>query len=181
VAILATAVALVGASILLVAGLEKARDPASTTSTLRQLGLPAVLANVGMLVIPAELAVALGLVFRPDSGVTQAGVVLLAGAFAVAGLLALRRDEPVRCTCFGSGRSGYLGSSQLLALVPWVGGAAFLHVATLTPPSPSRGAAMLAGAGLTMAAVRLIPLLGAWREARGDRLSARETYLWLHR
>jgi hypothetical protein len=38
VAILATTVALVGASILLWAGLEKARDPASTASTLRQLG-----------------------------------------------------------------------------------------------------------------------------------------------
>lgn len=180
-AILATAVALVGASILLVAGLEKARDPASTASTLRQLGLSATLANVGVLIIPAELAVAVGLLFRPDSAVTQGGVVLLAGAFAVAGLLALRREEPVRCTCFGSGRSGTLGTNQLLALVPWVAGAAFLQVADLAPPSPSRGAAMLAGVGLTMAGVRLIPLLGAWREARGDRLSARETYLWLHR
>jgi hypothetical protein len=181
VAILATAVALGGASLLLWAGLEKARDPASTASTLRQLGLSATLANVGVLIIPAELAVALGLVFRPDSTVTQAGAILLAGAFAVAGLLALRRDEPVRCTCFGSRRSGYLGANQLVALVPWAGGAAFLHVADLTPPSPSRGAAMLAGVGLTMAGARLIPLLGAWREARSDRLSARETYLWLHR
>jgi hypothetical protein len=181
VAILATTVALVGASILLWAGLEKARDPASTASTLRQLGVPARLANAAGLIIAAELAVALGLVFRPDSAVTQGGVVLLAGGFALAGLVALRRDEPVRCTCFGSGRDGYLGTNQVFALVPWVGGAAFLHVADLAPPSPSRGAAMLAAIGLAMAGVRLIPVLGAWREARGDRRSARETYLWLQR
>lgn len=180
-AILGTTVALVGASILLWAGLEKARDPASTASTLRQLGAPARLANAAVLIIPAELAVALGLVFRPDSAVTLGGVVLLAGAFALAGLLALRRDEPVRCSCFGSGWGGYLGRNQVLGLVPWVGGAAFLHVVDLAAPSPSRGAAMLAGVGLTMAGVRLVPVLGAWREARGDRLSARGTYLWLRR
>ena len=180
-AILGTTVALVGASILLWAGLEKARDPASTASTLRQLGASARLANAAVLIIPAELAVALGLVFRPDSAVTLGGVVLLAGAFALAGLLALRRDEPVRCSCFGSGWGGYLGRNQVLGLVPWVGGAAFLHVVDLAAPSPSRGAAMLAGVGLTMAGVRLVPVLGAWREARGDRLSARETYLWLRR
>jgi hypothetical protein len=113
--------------------------------------------------------------------VTQGGVVLLAGAFALAGLLALRRDEPVRCTCFGSGRNGYLGANQVLAFVPWVGGAMFLYVTDVTPPSPPHGAAMLAGVGLAMAGVRLIPVLGAWREARGDRRSAREMYLWLHR
>ena len=180
-AILGTTVALVGASILLWAGLEKARDPASTASTLRQLGAPARLANAAVLIIPAELAVALGLVFRPDSAVTLGGVVLLAGAFALAGLLALRRDEPVRCSCFGSGWGGYLGRNQVLGLVPWGGGAAFLHVVDLAAPSPSRGAAMLAGVGLSMAGVRLVPVLGAWREARGDRLSARETYLWLRR
>lgn len=180
-AILGTMVALVGASILLWAGLEKARDPGSTVSTIRQLGVPARLAKAAGLVIAAELTVALGLVFRPDSAVTLGGVVLLAGAFALAGLLALRRDEPVRCGCFGSGRGGYLGRNQVLALVPWVGGAAFLYVVDLAPPSPSRAAAMLAGVGLAMAAVRLLPLPGAWREARGDRRSARETYLWLRR
>lgn len=180
-AILATTVALVGASILLWAALEKARDPGATVSTVRQLGAPAGLANAAVLIIPAELTVALGLVFRPDSAVTQAGVVLLAGAFAFAGLLALRRDEPVRCSCFGAGRGGHLGANQVLALVPWVGGAAFLHVAHLVAPSPSRGATMLAGVGLVMASLRLVPVLRAWREARGDRRSARETYLWLQR
>ena len=180
-AILATTVALVGASILLWAALEKARDPGATVSTVRQLGAPAGLANAAVLIIPAELTVALGLVFRPDSAVTQAGVVLLAGAFAFAGLLALRRDQPVHCSCFGAGRGGHLGANQVLALVPWVGVAAFLHVAPLVAPSPSRGATKLAGVGLVMASVRLVPVLRAWREARGDRRSARETYLWLQR
>jgi len=49
------------------------------------------------------------------------------------------------------------------------------------PPSASRGAALLAGVAVTMAGLRLVPLLGAWREARGDRRSATETYVWARR
>ena len=178
----ATTVALLGASILLWAGLEKARDPGSTVSTLRELGAPTALARVGgFVLILAELVIAVGLVFWPDSVWIQAGVVVLAGAFAVAGLLALRRGELIRCSCFGSARRGYLGANQIKALVPWLGGVAILRVAEVEAPSPSRGAAMLCGIALTMACVRLVPVLGAWREARGDRRAAVETYVWAHR
>jgi methylamine utilization protein MauE len=181
VAMFATTIALMGAAILLWAGLEKARDPGSTVSTLLQLGVPARLARAAGLLIVAELAVGLGLVFRPDSAWTQVGVVVLAGAFAGAGLLALRRGERIRCACFGSGRRGYLGANQIKALVPWVGGAAILRVGDVERPSPSRGAELLAGIALTMAGLRLVPLVGAWREARGDRRSAIETYVWARR
>lgn len=177
----ATLIALMGASILLWAGLEKARDPGSTVSTLRQLGVPAGPARASWLLIPAELAVGLGLVFRPDAVWIQLGVVVLAGAFAIAGLIALRRGVQIHCACFGSTRRGYLGTNQIIALVPWVGGAAILRVADVEPPSLSRGSTMLAGVALTMAGVRLVPLLGAWREARGDRRSALETYVWARR
>ena len=180
VSILATLIALVGASILLWAALEKARNPRATASTLRQLSVPAGLAGAA-LVIAAELAVGLGLVLRPDSVWTQSAVVALAGAFALAGLIALRRDAAIRCTCFGPGGGGYLGASQVVAFVPWAGGAAVLSVSGVTPPSPSHAAAMLAGVALTMSGLRLVPVLGVWWEARGDRLSARETYVWLHR
>ena len=176
----ATSVALVGAGVLLWAALEKARDLGAAASTLRQLGVPGRATVPAALVVLAELTVALALVFRPDLLWTQAGVMLLAAAFAVAGLLALRRDEPVRCTCFGAGRRGYLGTRQIAALVPWAAGAAFLNVAAATP-GPSEAATLFAGLALALATVRFLPVLGAWREARGDRRSARETYVWLRR
>lgn len=181
VATLATAVAAVGASILLWAGLEKAREPGATVSMLRHLGVPPILARAAGLVIVVEFTLGLGLVFRPDSLVTQGGVVVLGAAFALAGLLALRRDEPIRCTCFGPGRHGYLGVAQIAALVPWVGAAAILNAADLSRPSPSEAASILAVVALAMTGLRLIPVLGASWEARGDRRAAGETYLWLHR
>lgn len=177
----ATLIALTGASILLWAGLDKARDPGSTVSTLRQLGVPAGPARAAWLLILAELAVGLGLVFRPDAVWAQLGVVVLAGAFAIAGFIAIRRGVQIHCACFGSTRRGYLGTNQIIALVPWAGGAAILRVTDMEPPSPSQGSTMLAGLAVTMAGVRLVPLLGAWREARGDRRSAMETYVWARR
>jgi hypothetical protein len=180
VATVALTVAAVGASILFWAALEKARDPQMTVSTLQQLGFPAGLAKAAWLLILVELAVALGLVFRPDSIVTQGGVVVLAGTFASAGLLALRLEKRVRCTCFGLGAHGHLGLNQVAALIPWAGAAAFLNAADVASPSPSQGIGTLATIALTMATLRLVGLFGPWRQARGDRQSARETYVWLH-
>jgi hypothetical protein len=178
---IATTVALLGAFVLLWAGLEKARDPGAPASTLRALGVPPRLAALGVLIIPTELAIGVALVFRPDSAWTQGGVLVLAGAFAVAGLLALRGDQQIRCACFGSGRGGYLGADQVLALMAWIAGVAILNVADAGHPAASQASALLAGVAVTMAAVRLMPVVGAWHEARGDRRSAVETYRWLHR
>jgi hypothetical protein len=178
---IATAIALAGSAILLWAGLEKARDLGSTAAMLRQLGVPTRLARAAGLLVLAELAVALGLVFRPDSRWVVLGVVVLAVAFAWAGLVALRRGELIRCSCFGSARRAYLGTTQIKALGPWLGGAAFLAVAGVERPSPSEGATRLAVIALAMASLRMVPLLRGWREARGDRRSAREMYVWLHR
>ena len=178
---LATTVALVGAFVLLWAGLEKARDPGAPASTLRALGVPPRLAALGVLVIPTELAIGVALVFRPDSAWTQGGVLVLAGAFAFAGLLALRRDEQIRCACFASGRGGYLGANQVLGLVAWITGVVIVNVANADQPAASQASALLAGVAVTMAGVHLVPVVGAWHEARGDRRSAQETYRWLHR
>jgi hypothetical protein len=177
----AAIVALFGASVLLWAGLEKARNPAATVSTLRQLGVPTALANAAGLVVAAEVAVALALVFRPGSGWTHAAVAGLAGAFALAGVVALRKEERIRCTCFGSGTGGYLGTSQIAALVPWLGGVAFLSAADPPDPSAARAASTLAAIALAMALLRLGSLASAWREARADRVTARETYRWARR
>jgi hypothetical protein len=178
---LATVVAAVAGSILLWAALEKARHPGGLAATLRHLGVPSTLVRAAGLVIAVELGVGLGLVFRPDSLLTQGGVVVVASAFAVAGLLALRRDEPVPCTCFGPGSPGYLGVNQIAALVPWVGAAAILNAADVARPAPSEGASILAVVALAMAGLRLVRVLDVSREARADRRSARETYAWLQR
>ena len=110
---------------------------------------------------------------------TLAGVALLASAFAVGGLIALRRHEAILCNCLGSGRGGYLGRRQLAALPVWLAAVALVWQGRQTPPPPSDGAAFLAALGLSLAAIRAFETLGAWREASGDRRSAAEMYGWL--
>lgn len=180
-ATVASAVALVAAAIFLWAALEKLRDLPSTAATLRELGLGSIGGAAAPTLVVAELAVAGGLFVRPDWGVTQAGVALLACSFAVAGAIALRSGRRIRCTCFGPGGAGTLGVIQIIALLPWLGGVAFLRLAEVTRPTPSDAAAMFAAVGLAIASGRVVPVARAWREARGDRLSARETYVWLRR
>ncbi len=126
----------------------------------------------------AELAVAAAVLFRPDAAVTHLAIAALAVTFAVAGLLALRRDEPIRCNCFGAG-SGTLGKTQLLALVPWLAGAAVLRAGFTEPPALPIAATWLTAISLALAAMRLVAVRKAWVEARDDRRSAEEMYAWL--
>lgn len=174
-------VALVGASVLLWAALEKARDPKLITSALRQLGFGALAAPAAVLVIVVELAVGAALVLRPDLRATQVGVLVLAGAFALAGLVALRRELPIPCGCFGSAGSGDLGVNQLLAFVAWAGAVALISRSETRALSQSERIDMLAVVVVGIAALRVVTIFGGWRQARGDRVSARETYTWLHR
>lgn len=177
--VLSAAAAVAMAGVLLWAGLEKARDLGPVAATLRQLGLRGAASRpLAASVATAEVGVALALLFRPDSGWTQGGVVALALAFAAAGALALGRGEPIHCACFG-GRGGKLGLGQVVALVPWLAAAALLALAA-EPPSAVAGAGRLAAVGLALASWRAVAVWDAWREARGDRLSAEEMYVWLH-
>lgn len=176
---LATTVALVMAAVLLWAGLEKARSLTPTASTLHQLGVPESFAKSGALfLLIAESAVALGLILRPGSAEILTGVVVLAGAFALGGLIALGRDEPILCNCFGAGGSGYLGRSQLVALPFWLAGALLLWLARPAPSSMSEAAVSFAVIGLAIAALRGFTALGGWKEARGDRRSFEERSVW---
>jgi DoxX len=178
--IVTTSVALAMAAVLLWAGLEKARRPSSLASTLRELGLPRP-QTVAALVIAAELLVALGLIVWSDSLVTVAGVVALATVFALAGLVAVLQDRTVRCGCFGPFDGGSLGRSQVAALPLWLAGASILW---LYPPPPSSSvppAVSFAVVGLMLAAARSVDVLRAWHEARGDRRSAQEMFVWLRR
>jgi hypothetical protein len=179
VTIIAIAVTLIMAGVLLRAAVEKVRDLRPTAATMRALGVPDGLASVAAAsVTAAELSVAAAVLFRPDATPTHLGIVALAAAFALAGLLALRRDEPIRCNCFGPG-SGDLGKTQLLALAPWLGGVAVLRLGFAEAPDLSRSALCFAATSLSLVAIRLLAVRKAWLEARGDRRSAQEMYAWL--
>lgn len=178
--LLPTAAALTIAAVLLWAALEKARNPAPTAAAIRSLGLPRRIAwPAALLVTAAEIVVAVAALFRPDAALTHAGIVLLAGLFALAGLIALRLEEPIHCSCLGPGGKGYLGVAQLIGFPLWLAGAAALRFGIAEAPPLSTGAACFAALSLSIAGIRGI---GVWRarlEARGDRRSAQEMYVWL--
>jgi len=166
------------AGVLLWAALGKVRDLAPLASTIRKLGAPQPLARPAAgFVTSAELAVAVALLFRPDSLITQFGVLALAGLFALAGLRALALHERIPCSCFCSGDD--LGIRQLLAMLVWIGGMALVHFGVRQPPSAAVGAASFAVIALGIAAVRTVALWKSGMEARGDRRSAERTYIWL--
>jgi hypothetical protein len=181
----AVTIALVGAAlamatVLLWAGLEKSRNLALIAATVKEIGFSSALAfPVALLIAIAEIAIALALLFRPDSTVTHASVVLLAGLFALVGLIAMRSGKQIRCHCFGARGNGQLGKSQLIALIGWLAGVALLRLGGLEAPAFSIAVVYLAATCLVIASVRAVAILKALLEARGDRVSAQEMYRWL--
>ena len=177
----AMSAAVVMAALLLRAGVEKSADLPATASTIAALGIPAEWADRAAGVVALlEVGTALGVLFAPGSGWTLAGVAALAGAFAVAGLVAVLRKRRIRCNCSGPGAAGaYLGPAQILALPAWAGAALFMYYGVREALPLATGALLLAAAGLAIATLKAAALWQAVREARGDRLSAQEMYLWL--
>jgi hypothetical protein len=172
---LATGVVLIISAVLFVAALEKARAPALTAATFRGLGVADALAWPATRVLTlAECGTAIAVLFAPASMLTHAAIMVLAVAFAVAGVLALRSGEPLRCSCFGAG-GGYLGWRQVVALVPWLMGVAVLHSAI---PNAD-GSLLFALVALFILAARSVSLVKEVVDAQGDRKSAQEMLLWL--
>ena len=172
-------VAMVMAAVLLCAGLAKFTNLGGIAATLQALGVPATWSQRASGLVPfSEVLTALGVLFAPHSPWTLVAVVALGGAFALAGLVAALRKEQIRCNCF-SAAGGYLGLTQILALPAWVGGALILHYGIPSPLPPATGASLLAAAGLAIATLKAVALWKVVLEARGDRLSAEEMYVWL--
>jgi hypothetical protein len=176
-------VALVMAAVLLWAGLAKFTDLVGFASTLQALGAPATWSHrLSGLVPLLEVLTGLGVLFAPHWRWTLVAVVALGGAFALAGLVAVLRKQRIRCNCFGSkATGGYLGLTQVLALPAWVGGVSILYYGFPTPLPLAAGASLLAASGLAIATLKAVALRKVVSEARGDRLSAEEMYLWLPR
>ncbi len=179
--ILALATRVAMASILLWAGVEKARAPSTVVSVARRVGVPGGLARVGVAIVTVlELATGMALLLAPHAPATIAGVTVLALLFAAAGLAALRRGERIRCGCFGPQSDASLGAAQVAMLPLWIIGAAIVGMSepSANDPQPSFLFAVVA---LTMAALRGGSALRSARLARADRRSAREMLIWLSR
>jgi hypothetical protein len=177
--VLSIVAALTMAGVLLWAGLAKAANLEPMTATALALGLPRGIARPAALAVTAaEIVVAVALLFRPGSSATQIGIVVLAGLFALAGLIALRRDEPIACHCFGAGGK-HLGATQMIAFLPWLAGAGILRTGSGETPPAAAAAARFAALALTLAAIKGVGVWRARRAARGDRRSAQEMYAWL--
>lgn len=173
-------VALGTAVVLLWAGLEKARRPGSTASTLRELGVSHRWAGPAALsLVVVELVVALSLVVRPGGTVSFVGVVLLGTIFALAGLAGVRRDERIRCGCFGPGHDHVLGWKQVAALPLWIGAAVLARTWAPDAIPAAEAALSLCAAGLLVATPRVGILVRELVKARGDRISSNRMRPWL--
>lgn len=169
-------VAMTMSAVLLWGGLEKLRNLRPTSQMLRALGVPDRFSEFSsVFVVISEIGTAIALLFAPEEIPTQVGVVALASAFATAGGLAITRKKTIRCSCFGS-TGGYLGKTQIVALIPWFTGVYILSIGINEPTSFGTGVMNFAAVTLAMAAMRCVTLARAWRVARGDRLAAMEMF-----
>ena len=153
------------------AGLSKAIGLQDFRSTLGRLGInDARTKPVALGVVAAELLAAAGLLISPAQTWPRMLVAALAIAFALAGLTALRTEEPIDCNCFGNLRQGFLGWRQVVLLPCW------LLLATLaqwSPPtwSARQGLVALTSLALAVAYWQVLRAVPAWRALRGDRLA----------
>jgi hypothetical protein len=170
--LLATLVSLGMAGLLLWAGAEKLRDLDPITKVVIHLGLPRRAALPAALALAlTEVGVAVGLVGCPGSYLVVGGVTGLATLFAVAGWLALRSGERIRCNCLGSTGAGYLGRAQIVALPAWMGGSVLLLAAALVTRPMKETTLLVAVLTTVLALLRAPRALRALLMARGDRLA----------
>jgi hypothetical protein len=178
--LLVSALTLAMAGIFLGAAAQKVLDLGRFFSTLEQLGFSALAARrVAPMLVLAEVLASLGLIFQRESVFTFTLVIALSSSFAAAGLIAIIRKRQIKCGCFGAYGNGTLGAPQLWSFPIWLV-ATLLSWSALAVPSvfgdQATGFAIVCLILASLGAVRSVHL---WREARGDRLSAKEMYVWL--
>ena len=168
------------ACLFLGAVVQKALDLPRFVSTLEQLGFLTPTAHrVAPIIILVELLASLSLIFRPESLLTFTLVIALSSSFAAASLIAIIRKEKIQCRCFGPYGHGTLGAAQLWSMPVWLAAAL---LSWLKPALPSTIADKTVGFAivcLLLASAGAARSLKSWRDARGDRRSAQEMYVWL--
>jgi hypothetical protein len=171
---MAPLLALTLTSVLIWAGLEKLRSPGSLLATLDALGLGGAPGRILAVGVPAaEVVTAVGLLLLPGAIWPRVGVAVLAVMFAVAGGLALRRDEPVSCACFGATGGASLGWRQILLLPVWLIATVALH-RNHPDWAPVTGLEYLAGLTVLGVTLRSVLVVRAWRAAVGNRRAIEE-------
>lgn len=166
-------------AVLLSAALGKLRAPRVLAATAERLGIPPALAlPAAFTLASAELILGSAVLFRPDHLLVQGGVLVLALVFALAGFIALRLDEPVRCHCFGAA-GGVLGKRQIFALGPWIAAVAALRLGERQPPPVQAGAEFFGAIALAIAAIHGAAVYQEVKASRSDRHAAEEMFEWL--
>jgi thiol-disulfide isomerase/thioredoxin/uncharacterized membrane protein YphA (DoxX/SURF4 family) len=153
------------AAVFATAGVGKLLDLAGSRRAVADFGVPESAARfIGLLLPLAEIAIAIGLVFRPSAQIAAiAAAVVLAGF--IAGISrALARGEQPDCHCFGQIHSAPAGPTTLIRN-GILGAAAIVIAAYGTGPAidgwvSDRTGAELAAVGLGI--VALIVSLYAW-------------------
>ena len=135
--ILALLARLLLATVFLVAGVAKWRDPAGTGQALKEFGLPAALARRLRRLLPAaELVVAVALIIPQTAWLGSVLALALLVLFSVAIAVNLARGETPDCNCFGQLSSKPIGGESLLRNLAFVLPAAYL--AAIGPESAGR-------------------------------------------
>lgn len=165
------------AGVLLWAGLEKFRSGAAFAQTLAALGFGPRLRTLMRLVVPAaEVVVAVGLLVTPASIWPRIGVGLLAMTFATAGVIGLRRNERIACSCFGGTGSDTLGWRQLALLPAWL--LAVFIVWQADPHwSALAGLQYLAALIVLVAVIPGVGVVAAWHQDAGYRSAIEEAVI----
>jgi uncharacterized membrane protein YphA (DoxX/SURF4 family) len=123
--------ALALAAVLVVAAAAKLRDPAGTTASFRELGLPAP-ATLARAVPAVEAAVAVGLVAWPATAAFAALVLLV--FFTTFLVSRFVTGEQAPCSCFGSARRDPISAANLVGN----GFLLLLALAAMAAPVPTR-------------------------------------------
>lgn len=172
---LSALVAFVLAAVFIVGGVEKLRTRSPFSMTLASLGVPAVLIPVLLFLVPAaELGTAVGLMLVPAMAWPSVGVAALGAAFAAAGVLSLRVEQPVSCSCLGAATDGLLGRKQVILLPVWLTAAALLNFAP-PPWSVPQGLNLLALVVVASSGLHAIKVVRAWRNDAAYRMAIEES------
>lgn len=154
--------------LLLGAALEKLRMRARFAQTLADLGFRGQPGRLLVIGVPAvEAMTAAGLLLVPGATWPRVAVGALGAAFGVAGVIALRVQRPVTCSCLGAGQ-GTLGLRQILLLPAWLAAALLLHLQD-SGWSTLLGLQYLAAVTVILAVVRSATVAKAALRARGNR------------
>lgn len=156
------------------AGLEKLRSGSEFEATLGGLRIPGVLTPVIRWGLPVtEIVLGSAVATVPSALLPRVGVLVLAAAFAIAGVLGLRATEKISCSCLGGTGDTELGWRQIAALPLWA--AAVAAVSVSPPPAHGDdGPARLAVVAMAMCAVRAANAVKQARAAKADRTSFAE-------